>query len=182
MKARPCHSWHTRVILHKGVSPRPLSNARPLGPASRAFRRRSSAPSCSGSCGAVRSWRRTRPWSRLDPGRSPSGATDLRCQVRHPSRGLGRGDCPGDRHGARSPGLSRAVHGGRGNWLLLFHVSVHDTNTSWFDTTTLISYRYSQQIHEPRYSRNRHYEIFPELGFVVQNRKGHERDRGRTAR
>ncbi|MEP6733100.1 MAG: DUF3108 domain-containing protein [bacterium] len=39
---------------------------------------------------------------------------------------------------------------------------VHDRYDSWIDTLTLASRRHVQEIREGRYTRNRHYEIFPE--------------------
>lgn len=41
-------------------------------------------------------------------------------------------------------------------------LSVHDTSTSWFDTTTLTSLRFTQRIHEPKHSADRAFEIFPD--------------------
>ncbi|HVZ77420.1 MAG TPA: DUF3108 domain-containing protein [Gemmatimonadaceae bacterium] len=48
---------------------------------------------------------------------------------------------------------------------------VHDSYTSWFDTRTLVSYRYHQDIHEGRYNRNRKYEILPSQGIYVLDGK-----------
>jgi Protein of unknown function (DUF3108) len=47
---------------------------------------------------------------------------------------------------------------------------VHDNYTSWFDTKSLISYLYFQDIHEGNYRRLRTYEIYPSLGYYVLNR------------
>jgi hypothetical protein len=46
---------------------------------------------------------------------------------------------------------------------------VHDNYTSWFDPETLISYRYHQDIHEGRYSRNTVYDIFSAQGIFTKN-------------
>ncbi len=48
---------------------------------------------------------------------------------------------------------------------------VHDNYTSWFDATSLVSYRYHQDIHEGRYSRNTIYDIFPAQGIFTKNGK-----------
>jgi len=48
---------------------------------------------------------------------------------------------------------------------------VHDNYTSWFDTKTLVSYRYHQDIHEGRYHRNSTYDIMPSAGIYVKNGK-----------
>ncbi len=48
---------------------------------------------------------------------------------------------------------------------------VHDNYTSWFDTQTLVSYRYHQDIHEGRYKRNTIYQIFPDEGIYTKNGK-----------
>lgn len=48
---------------------------------------------------------------------------------------------------------------------------VHDNYTSWFDPATLISYRYHQDIHEGRYSRNTTYQIYPSQGVYTKNGK-----------
>lgn len=39
---------------------------------------------------------------------------------------------------------------------------VHDVLESWFDTSTLVSRRFVQKIHEVNYNKERHYEIWPE--------------------
>ncbi len=48
---------------------------------------------------------------------------------------------------------------------------VHDNYLSWFDDQTLIAYRYHQDIHEGRYSRNTVYDIHPERGIYTKNGK-----------
>jgi Protein of unknown function (DUF3108) len=48
---------------------------------------------------------------------------------------------------------------------------VHDNYTSWFDTKTLVSYRYYQDIHEGRYKRQSTYEIMPQQGIYTKNGK-----------
>ena len=45
-----------------------------------------------------------------------------------------------------------------GKWGL----SVHDTSTSWFDSTTLTPLRFTQRLHEPKHTADRAFEIFPE--------------------
>jgi hypothetical protein len=45
-------------------------------------------------------------------------------------------------------------------------LSVHDTNTSWFDPATFNSLRFAQQLHEPRHNANRDFQIFPEQRLV----------------
>ncbi len=47
---------------------------------------------------------------------------------------------------------------------------VHDNYTSWFDTKTLISYMYFQDIHEGNYRRLRTFEIKPSAGIYILNR------------
>ncbi len=47
-------------------------------------------------------------------------------------------------------------------------LNVHDTNTSWFDTTTFNSMRFVQALHEPRYQANRDTQIFPERSVYQQ--------------
>jgi hypothetical protein len=44
---------------------------------------------------------------------------------------------------------------------------VRDAYTSWFDSETLVSYRYDQSIHDPGYNKERHYEIMPDRGIFV---------------
>ena len=41
-------------------------------------------------------------------------------------------------------------------------LSVHDTNTSWFDPTSFTSLRFLQQQHEPRHTALRDFHMFPE--------------------
>jgi len=41
-------------------------------------------------------------------------------------------------------------------------VSVHDTNTSWFERSSFTSLRFLQQQHEPRHTALRDFHIFPE--------------------
>lgn len=48
---------------------------------------------------------------------------------------------------------------------------VHDNYTSWFDSKTLVSYRYFQDIREGRYSRRSTYEILPSQGIYTRNGK-----------
>jgi Protein of unknown function (DUF3108) len=48
---------------------------------------------------------------------------------------------------------------------------VHDNYTSWFDVSDLVSYRYHQDIHEGRYSRNTVYGIHPARGIYTKNGK-----------
>lgn len=48
---------------------------------------------------------------------------------------------------------------------------VHDNYTSWFDTRTLVSYRYFQDIHEGRYQRTSTYDIMPREGIYTENGK-----------
>jgi hypothetical protein len=43
-----------------------------------------------------------------------------------------------------------------------FFYKVNDRLESWFDTTTLASLRFTQNIDEGQYERERHYEIFPD--------------------
>jgi len=52
-------------------------------------------------------------------------------------------------------------------------LSVHDTNTSWFDQVSFNSLRFLQQQHEPRHTALRDFHIFPERG-VFQPIKGPE--------
>jgi hypothetical protein len=46
-------------------------------------------------------------------------------------------------------------------------INVNDLYTSWFDSHTLSSYRYEQHIHDPGYSADRNYEIFPDRALYV---------------
>jgi Protein of unknown function (DUF3108) len=48
---------------------------------------------------------------------------------------------------------------------------VHDNYSSWFDTESLISYRYFQDIHEGNYRRLRTYDIEPGRGIYILNRR-----------
>jgi hypothetical protein len=48
---------------------------------------------------------------------------------------------------------------------------VKDRFESWFDATTLASYRFHQQIDEGRYEKERRFEIHPELGYYIENEK-----------
>jgi hypothetical protein len=48
-------------------------------------------------------------------------------------------------------------------------LSVHDTNTSWFDTTTFNSLRFIENLHEPRYHANRETDIYPERRVYHQH-------------
>lgn len=48
---------------------------------------------------------------------------------------------------------------------------VHDRYESWFDTQSLISIRYRQQIDEGSYERERTFEIFPERAVFSENGK-----------
>jgi len=52
-------------------------------------------------------------------------------------------------------------------------LSVHDTNTSWFDQSSFASLRFQQQQHEPRHTALRDFHIFPERR-VFQPIKGDE--------
>lgn len=53
-------------------------------------------------------------------------------------------------------------------------LSVHDTNSSWFDTTSLNSLRFTQRLHEPRYHADRDTRMSPETRTYQQ--------RGRAAK
>ncbi|HEU4585229.1 MAG TPA: DUF3108 domain-containing protein [Gemmatimonadaceae bacterium] len=53
---------------------------------------------------------------------------------------------------------------------LLF--KVNDVLESWFDTETLSSRRFIQNIHEVNYKKNRYYDIYPERGVLHQ--KGYD--------
>ena len=53
---------------------------------------------------------------------------------------------------------------------LLF--KVNDVLESWFDTQTLSSRRFIQNIHEVNYKKNRYFDIYPERGVLHQ--KGYE--------
>jgi hypothetical protein len=46
-------------------------------------------------------------------------------------------------------------------------INVNDVYTSWFDSHTLSSYRYEQRIHEPKYTADRSYEIFPDRALYA---------------
>ena len=59
-----------------------------------------------------------------------------------------------------------AVEGG----FLMF--KVNDVLESWFDTETLSSRRFIQNIHEVSYKKNRYYDIYPERGVLHQ--KGYD--------
>lgn len=48
-------------------------------------------------------------------------------------------------------------------------LSVHDTSTSWFDTTTFNSLRFLENLHEPRYHANRSTDIYPERRIYHQH-------------
>jgi hypothetical protein len=48
---------------------------------------------------------------------------------------------------------------------------VKDRFESWFDASTLASYRFHQQIDEGRYEKERRFEIHPELGYYIENEK-----------
>lgn len=41
-------------------------------------------------------------------------------------------------------------------------LSVNDTMTSWFDSSTFTPLRFTQRIHEPKHSADRAFELFPE--------------------
>jgi len=58
--------------------------------------------------------------------------------------------------GARVWRASLAVDGG------IPFLSVHDTNTSWFEQSSFTSLRFLQQQHEPRHTALRDFHIFPE--------------------
>jgi hypothetical protein len=47
-------------------------------------------------------------------------------------------------------------------------LAVHDTNTSWFDSTSLVSRRFNQRLHEPRYRADRDTRMFPERAMYQQ--------------
>lgn len=49
---------------------------------------------------------------------------------------------------------------------------VHDVLESWFDTETLSSRRFIQNIHEVNYKKNRYFDIYPERGVLHQ--KGYD--------
>jgi hypothetical protein len=49
---------------------------------------------------------------------------------------------------------------------------VNDVLESWFDTETLSSRRFIQNIHEVSYKKNRYYDIYPERGVLHQ--KGYD--------
>lgn len=49
---------------------------------------------------------------------------------------------------------------------------VNDLLESWFDTETLSSRRFIQNIHEVNYKKNRYFDIYPERGVLQQ--KGYE--------
>jgi hypothetical protein len=46
---------------------------------------------------------------------------------------------------------------------------VKDRFESWFDATSLASYRFHQQIDEGRYEKERRFEIHPDLGVYIEN-------------
>ena len=48
---------------------------------------------------------------------------------------------------------------------------VKDRFESWFDASTLASYRFHQKIDEGRYERERRFEIHPDLGYYIENGK-----------
>ena len=56
---------------------------------------------------------------------------------------------------------------------MLFY-SVNDHYESWFDTTSMASLRYKQNIDEGSYERERTYEIFPERQSFSENGKAEE--------
>jgi hypothetical protein len=56
---------------------------------------------------------------------------------------------------------------------MLFY-SVNDHYESWFDTTTMASLRYKQQIDEGTYERERTYEMYPERQTFSENGKPEE--------
>jgi len=56
---------------------------------------------------------------------------------------------------------------------MLFY-SVNDHYESWFDTTTLASLRYKQEIDEGSYERERTFEMFPERQTFSENGKPEE--------
>ncbi len=51
---------------------------------------------------------------------------------------------------------------------------VNDVHQTWFDTATLVSRRFHQDIDEGNYERTRRYEIFPERGAFQENDKPEE--------
>jgi hypothetical protein len=50
-----------------------------------------------------------------------------------------------------------------------FFFRVRDSTVSWFDTTTLSSLRFVQQIREGRYHADRDYQIYPDRGTYFRN-------------
>lgn len=65
---------------------------------------------------------------------------------------------------------------GRDTWHTVFRLSggipfyhVNDRYETWFDTHTLASLRYWQDIDEGNYEPKRHYEIFPERREYIEN-------------
>jgi hypothetical protein len=64
-----------------------------------------------------------------------------------------------ERDALRGHGVWRAsfiVSGGK------LGLSVHDTITSWFDTTNFTPLRFTQHLHEPKHSADRAFDIFPD--------------------
>lgn len=60
------------------------------------------------------------------------------------------------------------VHGGT------FFYKVNDHYESWFDTTTMVSLRYKQNIDEGSYERQRIFEMYPERATFSENGKPEE--------
>lgn len=60
------------------------------------------------------------------------------------------------------------VHGGT------FFYKVNDHYESWFDTTTMVSLRYKQDIDEGSYERQRVFEMYPEKATFSENGKPEE--------
>ena len=70
---------------------------------------------------------------------------------------------------------------GRAAWHTVFHVAggtlffkVNDRLESWIDVSNLVSLRHWQELSEGRRERERHFEIMPERGVVVEEGKAEE--------
>ena len=68
---------------------------------------------------------------------------------------------------------------GREAWHTVFSIRggipffrVDDRLESWIDTQTFTSLRFAQHTHEGRYRRERHFEIFPERGTMLERGDG----------
>lgn len=51
-------------------------------------------------------------------------------------------------------------------------LSLHDTNTSWFDTLSFNSLRFVERLHEPHYHANRDTQIYPDRRVYHQSGQG----------